>query len=972
MAVQARTQPRTPIIPNQSRTAIVNNGMSFAGAEIVTVLKSIQSSVLQIESIVSNTLVLQKKQDDTDRKNKEKQERAKKENRLEQKKAVNPVAFLKDSLPRMGLIDTIRNFILYTFMGFAVPKLIKFLPQVLRIVQFIDPFIKLTENFAGAVFNNLIKTIDFSYAAYDKVKGVVKSIGGENFEKQFENLSSGLNTFLNTAIIVGLAIAGSGELGGGGARGRGFTGGGRGGGEGGVNTRLGQYLKQTKTEKFIERRYGYDASRMYKGRIEQGGTRKRALADVRSRFAPRTPAAGLVGAGRTPGAIGGRGLGRVAQRAGIKYLGKTAGRFFGRVPIIGPLLDFGISIALGEDPGRAGAGAVGAFVGGALGSLIPIPGVGTIAGSFLGDFIGRSLYDAVTTTRNQNNVEKKARGGRVSAGKPTRKAPVRKAPKKEKPISKITIPSKTPIKEIEQKFSKSQLEYFEKSNQIYQRNDRLFGPFASLSIKALKGEKPDNTTIRKMSENFGIVVDNIVQNQTRRSLFTAANGGTVPITREIKSKKTVGETFSDLMYGTAVSMFNKGVNETLQRLKGIKETSGETTPPLPPGEGVVVSSDSPDFWLLATAALFENSDPQGAADVAQAIYNRVAMPGDPWKVNNSIRTAILNPGQFQPVRQYGGRSAWDRIKDKESAIAFIKTHGKSQEQLESVSAALLNTTRQRSAKNFVGPRDSFRSVSYENANDHLADDTEVRRHGHVFGFEPRGATIASFRAGKLSPAEIATTTRGTVTYPENTSGYKPASPGYFNVIQYITGDPSHPNFELRGHGMPGNYHDHIAFRTVQDKERAKAALIAAGIRTGSEYRSGDPGYHGSNRALDVPGYQWGGTGAIGQKEYVGSAKVRAVLGIDSGVRPRATPTPPPQSQPRSPSPTRTRSSTADQLRNIRGVSQKSIEKIEKQVSSAEIKTPSGFSSQVATVSRSSDIAYAAQEITNTNLVFVTT
>ena len=98
-----------------------------------------------------------------------------------------------------------------------------------------------------------------------------------------------------------------------------------------------------------------------------------------------------------------------------------------------------------------------------------------------------------------------------------------------------------------------------------------------------------------------------------------------------------------------------------------------------------------------------------------------------------------------------------------------------------------------------------------------------------------------------------------------------------NVVEYITGDRGHPNFEYNGHGRESNYHDHIAFRTLQDKERAKTALRAAGIQVGSEYRPGDPGWHGANLAIDVPGAQWGGSGAIGQREFNGSAKVRQVL-----------------------------------------------------------------------------------------------
>jgi len=116
---------------------------------------------------------------------------------------------------------------------------------------------------------------------------------------------------------------------------------------------------------------------------------------------------------------------------------------------------------------------------------------------------------------------------------------------------------------------------------------------------------------------------------------------------------------------------------------------------------------------------------------------------------------------------------------------------------------------------------------------------------------------------------------------EGGSGGRYGSGGGGNVTEYLTGDRGHPNFEYNGHGRQSNYHDHIAFRTVQDKERAKAALRGAGIQIGSEFRPGDDGWHGKDLAIDIPGAQWGGSGAIGQREFNGSAKVRQVL-INAG------------------------------------------------------------------------------------------
>ena len=136
-----------------------------------------------------------------------------------------------------------------------------------------------------------------------------------------------------------------------------------------------------------------------------------------SRFAPRNVAKQLAqrtfgagadaarrGAGRfvTRKAlqIGGR---KLAQSAAVKatqeFVKKAAigliRPIVKRIPIFGGLIDFAVSLMLGEPVGRAAAKAVGATIGAGLGTLIPIPGVGTIAGGILGDWVGGTLYDAI-------------------------------------------------------------------------------------------------------------------------------------------------------------------------------------------------------------------------------------------------------------------------------------------------------------------------------------------------------------------------------------------------------------------------------------------------------------------------------------------------------------------------------------------------------------------------------------------------
>lgn len=109
----------------------------------------------------------------------------------------------------------------------------------------------------------------------------------------------------------------------------------------------------------------------------------------------------------------------------------------------------------------------------------------------------------------------------------------------------------------------------------------------------------------------------------------------------------------------------------------------------------------------------------------------------------------------------------------------------------------------------------------------------------------------------------------------------------FKPTQYLTGDPNSPNYRA-DHGGTAKYHDHLAFGTHAEAMAAARALMAAGINvtelqglgagvTGPH--SGPNSAHMSGLAFDVPGYQWGGSGAIGSREYAGSAKIRSILGM---------------------------------------------------------------------------------------------
>lgn len=108
------------------------------------------------------------------------------------------------------------------------------------------------------------------------------------------------------------------------------------------------------------------------------------------------------------------------------------------------------------------------------------------------------------------------------------------------------------------------------------------------------------------------------------------------------------------------------------------------------------------------------------------------------------------------------------------------------------------------------------------------------------------------------------------------------------IVEYLTGDPTSPNiagkaYDRSGHGTEGNYHDHVAFSDRQTAVDAYKFFKSKNVKV-TEFKGFDSvgghaqnSYHYSGLAFDIPGFQWGGSGPVGEKDYAGSRKVRALL-----------------------------------------------------------------------------------------------
>lgn len=108
--------------------------------------------------------------------------------------------------------------------------------------------------------------------------------------------------------------------------------------------------------------------------------------------------------------------------------------------------------------------------------------------------------------------------------------------------------------------------------------------------------------------------------------------------------------------------------------------------------------------------------------------------------------------------------------------------------------------------------------------------------------------------------------------PQSTGGAQKT--GAFEVLEYLTGDKSHSGYR-DDHGG-SNYHEHLAFRTKEQRDAAMAKLKAHGIQIGSvnDGKHAPGSYHYADLAFDVPAAQV----PVGQEQAL-SRKVRAILGM---------------------------------------------------------------------------------------------
>lgn len=117
---------------------------------------------------------------------------------------------------------------------------------------------------------------------------------------------------------------------------------------------------------------------------------------------------------------------------------------------------------------------------------------------------------------------------------------------------------------------------------------------------------------------------------------------------------------------------------------------------------------SADFWKMAAISATEDKrHPQGQADVAQSIYNRVAIGSYPG--GKDIGSIITAEGQYEPT--FGNSAKWKAIRDRKSAIAAVG----SSKLVDMASRSITDPALQSEARRFIGGRTDFQGESQKSS-----------------------------------------------------------------------------------------------------------------------------------------------------------------------------------------------------------------------------------------------------------------
>ena len=111
------------------------------------------------------------------------------------------------STPRLGFLDSVKNFLFTVLFGSIALKLLPYLPQLKGLLITTLKVGNFAVEFAGTILNAMVTFVDKVYGIIDFGKQQAKLLGGEKGVKGYENMLGMMNKVMNSVFIAGMLFS---------------------------------------------------------------------------------------------------------------------------------------------------------------------------------------------------------------------------------------------------------------------------------------------------------------------------------------------------------------------------------------------------------------------------------------------------------------------------------------------------------------------------------------------------------------------------------------------------------------------------------------------------------------------------------------------------------------------------------------------------------------------------------------------
>ena len=111
------------------------------------------------------------------------------------------------STPRLGFLDSVKNFLFSVLFGSLALKLLPYLPQLKGLLITTLKVGNFAVEFAGTILNAMVTFVDKVYGIIDFGKQQIKLLGGEKAVKGYENMLGKMNKIMNSVFIAGMLFS---------------------------------------------------------------------------------------------------------------------------------------------------------------------------------------------------------------------------------------------------------------------------------------------------------------------------------------------------------------------------------------------------------------------------------------------------------------------------------------------------------------------------------------------------------------------------------------------------------------------------------------------------------------------------------------------------------------------------------------------------------------------------------------------